>query len=94
MSSESRGQGDGAPTEAPQPVNNTVSETTLLSPSATYFADEKIQIPEADTVRPPRSIGQGDSANSVEFQFQEVVGVHGSRVFDVDRVPRPGEHRE
>jgi NRAMP (natural resistance-associated macrophage protein)-like metal ion transporter len=49
MSSESRGQGDGAPTEAPQPVNNTASETTLLSPSATYFADEKIQIPEADT---------------------------------------------
>jgi hypothetical protein len=53
MSSESRGQGDGAPTEAPQPVNNTASETTLLSPSATYFADEKIQIPEADTVSPP-----------------------------------------
>ncbi|EFA04852.1 protein Malvolio isoform X1 [Tribolium castaneum] len=45
MSSNNRPEAGG---EAP---NTTASESTLLSPSSTYFADEKIQIPETDTSR-------------------------------------------
>ncbi|RZC14257.1 Malvolio, partial [Asbolus verrucosus] len=51
MSSEGNREGERAPPAAPTPSAPTTgaSETTLLSPSATYFADEKIQIPETDS---------------------------------------------
>lgn len=41
------GSGDDSKnTEAPKPAK--ANETTLLTPAQTYFADEKIQIPETD----------------------------------------------
>lgn len=49
MSSNTQPEDNGG-TPPPAP-NNTASETTLLTPTSTYFADEKIQIPEIESVR-------------------------------------------
>ncbi|KAJ3650843.1 hypothetical protein Zmor_016921 [Zophobas morio] len=46
MSSDSREPGDGPQPPPPVPTAN---ETTQLTPASTYFADEKIQIPEIES---------------------------------------------